>query len=232
MLALRYTAVILFWTFLIALSVYFFFDNVVAYFYGYRSRMFGNSFWQNQFWVSLHMIGGTLTLFLGPMQFWPFLRKRYLRFHRFSGKLYMAGIGMIGLSAGRLSLISTCVPCRISLFLLTFFAVLSTALAWRAILQRNIKVHRQMMVRSYVCVLAFVAVRIDDIYSLDFLFGPISDPTQRRVVNEYFFSFVPLILAEIWMVWLPSARGLRRKPAVASEQITTIASKPKAKDIN
>ena len=203
MLALRSTAVVLAWTFIIALSVYFFFDNVVAYFYGYRSRMFGNRFWSNQFWVVLHMAGGTLTLLLGPAQFWPFLRKRFVKLHRVSGKIYMAGIAMIGLSAGRLSLISSCVPCRISLFLLTLFAVLSTALAWKAILQRNTKVHRQMMVRSYICVLAFVAVRIDDIFALNFLFGTIEDPTFRRVVNEYFFSFVPLIIGEIFMVWLP-----------------------------
>ena len=61
-----------------------------------------------------------------------------------------------------------------------------------------------MMVRSYICVLGFVAVRIDDVYALDFLFGNISDPIFRRVVNEYFFSFVPLIIAEIIMTWWPS----------------------------
>ncbi len=115
----------------------------------------------------------------------------------------MAGIALIGISAGRLSLISSCVPCRISLFLLTVFAVLSTWLAWKAIKMRNTKVHRQMMVRSYVCVLAFVFVRVDDVYSLDFLFGNIEDPVFRRLVNEYFFSFVPLIFAEIIMVWWP-----------------------------
>lgn len=116
----------------------------------------------------------------------------------------MIGIAMIGISAGRLSLISTCHPCRISLFLLTVFAVLSTFFAWKAIKARNIKVHRQMMVRSYICVLGFVAVRIDDVLPLDFLFGNIADPTFRRVVNEYFFSFVPLLIAEIIMVWWPS----------------------------
>lgn len=115
----------------------------------------------------------------------------------------MGGIALIGISAGRLSLISSCVPCRISLFLLTVFAVLSTWFAWKAIKMRNTKVHRQMMVRSYVCVLAFVFVRVDDVYSLDFLFGSIADPVFRRVVNEYFFSFVPLIFAEIIMVWWP-----------------------------
>jgi uncharacterized membrane protein len=203
---------IVFWSFVLFLSVYFFLDNVIAYFYGYRSRMFGETLFQNQLRVVMHMVGGSMALLLGPMQFWPFVRKRFVSFHRLSGKIYMVGIAFIGISAGRLSLISSCVPCRISLFLLTVFAVLSTWFAWRAIKTRNIKVHRQMMVRSYVCVIAFVAVRIDDVFSLNFLFGEIGDATFRRVVNEYFFSFVPLIIAEIIMIWWPSvAYTFKRK---------------------
>lgn len=200
---LRSTGLVIFWALLIAASVYFFMDNVVAYFYGYRSRMFGDSFFNNQLWAVMHMLGGSIALLLGPTQFWPFVRNRFLSFHRLAGKIYMAGIALIGISAGRLSLISTCVPCRLSLFLLTVFAVLSTWFAWKAIKSRNIKVHRQMMVRSYICVLAFVAVRIDDVFALDFLFGSFKDPLLRRVVNEYFFSFVPLIVAEIIMIWIP-----------------------------
>lgn len=195
---------ILTWALIIALSVYFFLDNVIAYFYGYRSQLFGNSFFNNQLWVVMHMAGGTLTLLLGPTQFWPYIRKRFVQFHRTSGKIYMLGILLIGISAGRLSLISSCVPCRISLFLLTVFAVVSTFFAWKAIKARNIKVHRQMMVRSYICVLAFVMVRVDDVFPLDFLFGKIDNPVYARVVQEYFWSFVPLLIAEIWMVWIPA----------------------------
>jgi len=204
MYLLRSTGIVIFWILIIGASLYFFMDNVIAYFYGYRSRTYGNSFFHNQLWVVMHMVGGSLTLLLGPMQFWPFIRNRFLSFHRLTGKIYIAGIVLIGISAGRLSLISTCVPCRLSLFLLTVFVVLSTWFAWRAIKSRNIKVHRQMMVRSYICVIAFVAVRIDDVFALDFLFGSFKDPLLRRVVNEYFFSFVPLIIAEIIMVWRPS----------------------------
>jgi uncharacterized membrane protein len=150
------------------------------------------------------MVGGTFTLLLGPTQFWAFIRNRFMKFHRFAGKFYMLGIALIGISAGRLSLISPCVPCRISLFLLTVFAVVSTFFAWKAIKAGNIKTHRQMMVRSYICVLAFVLVRVNDVFPLDFLFGKISDPTFARVVQEYFWSFVPLMLAEIWMTWIPA----------------------------
>ncbi len=39
--------------------------------------------------------------------------------------------------------------------------------------------------------------------SFDFLFGTIKDPLFSRVTQEYFWSFVPLIIAEIEMVWIP-----------------------------
>jgi uncharacterized membrane protein len=211
MYKIKTLSLVIFWMLILAGSFYFFMDNVIAYFYGYRSRMFGNSFFNNQLWVVMHMVGGSLALLLGPLQFWSFLRNKYRAFHRLTGKIYMAGILLIAISAFRLSLISTCVPCRISLFLLTVFVTLSTWFAWKAIKAKNLKVHRLMMVRSYICVLAFVAVRIDDVLPLDFLFGAISDPTFRRVVNEYFFSFVPLLIAEILMVWLPSVYYRRNK---------------------
>ena len=123
----------------------------------------------------------------------------------------MFGVALAGLSALRLSLISTCVPCRVSLFLLAVFALLSTAFAWKAIRNGNIKAHRQFMVRSYISILAFVAVRIDDIFPLDFIFGNIRDGLTRRIVNEYFWSFVPLLVAEIVMVWIPSVYPARRR---------------------
>ena len=196
-----------FWAIIIALSAYFLFDNVVAYFFGYRSSIFGNSFFSNQIWVTLHMAGGTLILLLGPLQFWSWFRNNYLRSHRLPGKIYLIGAGLAGFSALGISFISLCLPCRLSLFLLSVLMILSSGLAWLSVKQGNIKAHRQFMVRSYVCALAFVTVRIDGIFPLDFLFSNISDPTFRRTINEYFFSFVPLIVAEILMVWLPGVRN-------------------------
>lgn len=61
-----------------------------------------------------------------------------------------------------------------------------------------------MMVRSYICVLAFVLVRVNDVFPLDFLFGKTDNPVFTRVIQEYFWSFVPLLIAEIWMVWIPA----------------------------
>lgn len=203
MVSVKNLFLIFFWAVILAFSIYFFLDNVIAFFYGYKSPTMGKTFFNNQLWLAMHMVGGTLTLFLGPIQFWSFIRRRFMNFHRVLGKIYMLGIALIGISAGRLSFVSQCIPCRISLFLLTVFAVLSTFFAWKAIKTRNIKVHRQMIVRSYICVWAFVMVRVDAVFSFDFLFGDIKDPMFARTVQEYFWSFVPLLIAEITMVWWP-----------------------------
>jgi uncharacterized membrane protein len=207
------------WTVILGLSAYFFLDNVVAYFFGYRSPIFGDTFFHNQFWVVMHMAGGTLTLFFGPVQFWSFIRRRWVNVHRTLGKLYVGGVALAGVSALRLSVISPCVPCRISLLILSILAILSTALAWVAIKRGRIEDHRKFMIRSYICVLAFVAVRLDDIVSLDFLFGAIEDGTFRRVVNEYFFSFVPLIAGEVIMTWIPT---LKRQPPFPIRKKTNV----------
>lgn len=207
MLVLQRTLLFLFWTFIIGLSLWFFFDNIIMIFFGYRIALFGDSFFNNQVWVVMHLVGGTFALLLGPMQFWKGFRNRFLKFHKTSGKLYMIGVLLAGISALRLSLISYCVPCRISLFILTILALLSTWFAWKTIKVKNVKAHRQFMIRSYVCVLAFVMVRIDNFLPLGFIFGQIDDPIFNRTVNEYFFSFVPLLVAEILMVWVPASQS-------------------------
>jgi uncharacterized membrane protein YozB (DUF420 family) len=96
---------------------------------------------------------------------------------------------------------------------LTLLVLFTTVAAWYSVKNKNLKAHRQFMVRSYVTVLSFVAVRLDGLYSMSFLFGDIADSTFNRTVNEYFFSFVPLLVTEIIMTWLPA---LERKKSTAN----------------
>jgi uncharacterized membrane protein len=197
----------LFWVVLLVFSVYFFFNNVWAFLYGYRSDTFGNSLFNNKLWFVVHLVGGTMALFVGPVQFWKWFRNHYVYLHRFLGKVYMLGCFLVALSSLRLSLVSHCGPCRISLLITAVLLLFATGAAWFTLRQRNFKAHRQFMVRSYVLILAFVLVRIDGLFSLQFLFGEIKDPTFRRVVNEFFFSFFPLIVAEVFLTWVPNLRS-------------------------
>lgn len=201
------TLTVIWWAILVGLSVYFFYDNVAIYFTGFRS----DSFTSHPFWVAAHLIGGSLALLTGPIQFSAWIRNRYLNFHRLSGKIYIMGASIAGLSALRLSVISSCAPCRVSLFILSVLVLITTFSAWWSIKSRNVTAHKQFMVRSYICVFSFVAVRIGGLFSLSFLFGKIDDPIFDRTVNEYFFSFFPLIVGEIVMSWWPTLKAIRGK---------------------
>lgn len=60
------------------------------------------------------------------------------------------------------------------------------------------------MVRSYTCALAFVFARLYQVIPMEFIFGIIDDPTVKRVVIEWMFSILPLIIVEIAIIWIPS----------------------------
>ncbi len=201
--------IILFWTTILVVSSYFYYDNAIAYLFGYRSERFGQTLFENQIWFILHIIGATFSLFLGPLQFWGTIRKKYINYHRFAGKLYIVGSLVAGVSALRLSLINDCLGCRYSLALLSILFLLTTSLAWYSIKTKNLIAHKQFMTRSYTCALAFVFVRLNQIVPLDFLYSSINDPEIYRTVNEWMFTFVPIITVEIFMIWIPSVKQMK-----------------------
>lgn len=190
------------WTVLILLSAGFYFENAVVYLFGYRNPRFDD----NQFWFVTHILGATCSLFLGPIQFWKSFRTKYLKFHRLFGKIYIIGTLIAAVSAFRLALVFDCVGCRFSLIPLSLLLFTTTALAWYTIKQRNIMAHKQFMVRSYTCALAFVFVRLYQVIPMDFAFEVIDDSNVKGVVIEWMFSILPLILVEIAMIWIPSIK--------------------------
>lgn len=198
------TLVVLLWTVVIILSGYFYYGDAIAYFFGYRNPRFGETLFQNQLWFVIHIVGATCSLFLGPIQFWKSIRIKYVRFHRIAGKIYIIGSLVAAVCAFRLALIFDCVGCRYSLIPLSVLFFVTTSLAWYAIKQRNIIAHKQFMVRSYVCALAFVFVRLYQVLPLDFIFQPIVSDEVFAVVLEWTFSILPLIVVEIFMIWIPS----------------------------
>lgn len=199
--------VVLFWTVVILFSGYFYYGDAIAYFFGYRSPRFGETFFQNQFWFVAHIAGATCSLFLGPVQFWKVIRINYVGFHRLAGKIYIIGSLVAAVCALRLALIFDCIGCRYSLIPLSVLFFVTTSLAWYAIQQKKIVAHKQFMVRSYVCALAFVFVRLYQILPLDFIFRPIVSDDVFAVVLEWTFSILPLMLVEIFMIWIPSLQN-------------------------
>lgn len=201
-----------FWIAVLILSALFYSDDAVSYFFGYRNPRFGETLFNNQVWFAFHITGATCSLFLGPIQFWKTIRTKYPKFHRIIGKIYIIGTLVAAITAFRLALIFDCTACRYSLIPLSILLFLTTTLAWFAIKNRKVEAHRQFMVRSYACAMAFVFVRIDRVIPMDFIFEPIANDEIIGIVNEWTFSILPLLLVEIFMVWIPSLSP-KRVPA-------------------
>jgi uncharacterized membrane protein len=202
---LRTITLIVLWAFIIGFSAVFYYMDAIAYLFGYRNPRFA----EYSIWFVLHIIGAACSLFLGPVQFWQFVRTKYIRYHRIAGKVYIIGTLVAAVSAFRLALVFNCVGCRYSLIPLSVLLFITTACAWYAIRNKNIVAHKQFMVRSYVCALAFVLVRLDRFLPIDFIFDPIVDDNVYGVVSEWTFSILPLVITEIFMIWIPSLK----KPA-------------------
>ncbi len=199
---LRKSLLVLFWAALIVVSIHFYMENAVAYFFGYRNERFGETLLSNQLFFVLHMAGGTCALFLGPIQFWSWFRNGYLKIHRILGKVYIIGSLVAGVSALRLSVLNGCQACRYSLLVLSILYLFFTAAAYYSIRGYEIEAHRQFMIRSYVCALAFVLVRLP----VGWMFGLVEASAERGIVIEWFFSLVPLFVVEFWLTWLPALK--------------------------
>jgi len=199
---LRKILLILFWSALLLISLYFYLDNVVPYFDG--TKLTGRAA-SVKWWRITHFTAAGFILFLGPLQFWSFFRNRYRRWHRIAGKIYIRGSIISALTVFYL-LYSYPLPGSIpSLGLLAVIWLFTVIAAFRFAVIRNFKQHRLFMIRSYVCALAFIFIRIlPFINEYTGVFNFIKDETMRFTVYEWVCWVYPLMLTEFILVWWPA----------------------------
>src|SRR6266540_4910769 len=78
------------WLVIVSLLGYFVFKNVPRYFV-FTEQSYGAYFWGKASWLFPHVFCGVLAAAVGPLQFWPRMRRDYLPFHRIAGRIYVAG---------------------------------------------------------------------------------------------------------------------------------------------
>jgi uncharacterized membrane protein len=107
-----------------------------------------------------HGLGGTLALALGALQFSTRVRRRYVRIHRLTGKLYIGGTFIAAPVAIWMAFINS------PWFLIPFTVVqastwmLFTLAAYLCIRRGDVSSHREWMMRSYAVVLIFLEGRV------------------------------------------------------------------------
>jgi len=197
----------LFWLLIIGFSLYFYIETFLSYFGGFVPENFKKGFLESKIWFIGHIAGASASLLLGPLQFWNRIRTRYMKYHRGAGKIFIIGSLIAAVCAFRINLMYDCKPCRISLGILSIIWLLSTAAAWWAIKNKNIKAHRQFMVRSYTAALAFVFIRLFAIIGYQKLFPFLDTLSDRRVTAEWLCWVIPFMIIETYMVLWPSLKA-------------------------
>ena len=190
--ALRKVSRLTFWALIYGLAILYFFEAPLKYFV--FNQMSYGVFWQSRYGLFLHIIGGSIALLSGPIQFLPIIRKKYLNFHRWMGRLYLAGI-LLGSSAAFYLAINSVVGWMfgIILFALAIYWLTSTAMAFVCIRCKQIEAHKVWMTRSYIVTFSFLIFRLA--ISSPLLAGV--ELHQRFTMMLWFSWMVPLFGYEI-----------------------------------
>ena len=108
-----------------------------------------------------HILPAALFMLLGPLQFVRRIRSNYPRFHRWSGRIFLAASAIVGVSGLTMAFGKTVggldEKAAITLFGTFFLIALSRAL-WHA-MHREFAQHREWMIRGYATGLAVAAIR-------------------------------------------------------------------------
>ena len=134
-------------------------NDLVGKYYTLKKAYFG---------LLLHMIGGTLALFTGPVQFQQLIRKKAIIVHKIFGYIYYSGI-VIGF-VGAVWLIPFAAGGMTNYFafsiLAMVWAVCNTTsfyyikFGFGVTKERRIQLHREWMIRSFAATAAAITLRL------------------------------------------------------------------------
>lgn len=152
--------------------------------------------------ILIHIVPGLFFMVLGPLQFSSSLRARHLRWHRYSGRVFVACGLVIGVTALVMSFAIPAIggvnqAAATTLFSLLFLFALGKAF-WH-IRRREIALHREWMIRAFAIGLAVATIR--PIIGIFFATSPLTGLTPREFFGTAFWiGFVlHLIAAEAWI---------------------------------
>lgn len=150
-------------------------------------------------WLLLpHVLGASLALTTGAVQFSSRIRQRAPRFHRIAGRVYVGAICVAGpvaivLSHGTIYFVATLV--QAGAWILTALAALFTAR------NRHFAQHRQWVVRSYAVTFGFIALHVLNPTGFWTHFTEADYATAIIIA-----TFLAVLLPDLWFNWREIAR--------------------------
>jgi hypothetical protein len=186
---------------ILATAIGFVLRYVFRYYLNYSQAAFidpmrgAANYWTMRGWLLMHMTGGTVALLTGPWQFWTGFRARYARLHRWSGRVFLCAVVVGSIGAFRMAIATTFGwAFGFALGALATAWVTTAAMAYYAILNGRVQIHKEWMARAYVVTFAFVTFRVLNDY------GPTShlQPDGDKAITMAWASWVlPLLAAEV-----------------------------------
>jgi hypothetical protein len=155
-------------------------------------------FWAAKWWLVAHLGGGSLALLLGPFQFSGWLRRRYVKAHRWMGLLYLLGVLLGSIAALYMGLYVARKAFGHALLYLDLAWVVTTGMAYLAVLRRQFAAHREWMIRSYVVTFGFVLFRW---MGRDLKMYASLNPDAQSVMLSWLCWAVPLLFVEMALQW-------------------------------
>ena len=149
-----------------------------------------DNFYHRRLGLTLHVVGGSIALLAGPLQFVPRFRASNWNRHRVLGWVYASAV-LLGASAAFYIAphSDTGWVAASGFFTLAVFWLATTALAVRFIVRGDAIRHRRWMIRSYALTAAAITLRI---------YLPLS-----LFAFHVHFSTAYHVIA--WLCWIPNA---------------------------
>lgn len=139
-------------------------------------------------WLWLHIAGAATALLVSPVQLLPWVRKRYPRVHRITGRIYVIGCLAGGVGGFVVAFGSTAGPiATVGFALLAPTWIFVNIQGWRAAIDRRFQDHRRWMFRSFS--LTFAAVTLRLYVAIGMAAG---------------LPFMDIYRATAWISWIPN----------------------------
>ena len=179
---------------LIFIGARFLIINLPQYFI-FTEQSYSPYFWSRSEALFTHIFLGMVAFVIGPFQFIPFIRKKYVKTHRTMGKIYLLCISVSAPVAIYLAATSQINFVYASGLVMLATAWITTSLmAYISIRKKLFSTHREWMVRSYVVTFAFATFRLMG-EVLDMLgVGPFE---MRAAFLSWACWSIPLLVTEV-----------------------------------